>query len=600
MNLVWHSLKKDVRQLRFVVMLWLTAIVAQTVLGAIAPSTTDRPVLWIIYQMVARLVPALQYLLLIVLIPLVIQQDPLVDARAFWLTRPISRRTLLAGKALFLGLVIVLPVVIGEAVVVACSGLSSRLVWLAIPEVFLEVAARTCVIAVLAAFTSSFARFAVAGVCYLVGWGIASFAVNVLLHLLPFVASPREYDFTTGMLLSQKMADAGATVLIGAGVLAWLYLVRRKKTAMVLALGGALCTLVVRDLSPWAYAKTTRSAVAAAPAPKPADVELTIDSITANENPLPQWKRLQTFKATFSLRNPPKATLLEIARGQLGLTPPDGRTYTGWISGALDGFKAETPGVPSSALYPPSAALAETFARDLGNIRILDPWTNALTSATGLCATVTMAEPAGCEACQGRELAVTGEVDVVASGYTLAARAALKSGACLSFGLDGDRILGIGEKEGTDVLTVATARGTGASDATSYDDRSTRIRVRRRIANLAFESEKNADTMQQRMLPWQDTAYLLINRKQGNEVALCEAVENNDVFFLMTMALRMMSPVRLDYCDAKLIFPPLTAEWLKDAELVCFRKTQLGTFSKAIGAADLLMGVAAQKKTAAK
>ena len=64
----------------------------------------------------------------------------------------------------------------------------------------------------------------------------------------------------------------------------------------------------------------------------------------------------------------------------------------------------------------------------------------------------------------------------------------------------------------------------------------------------------------------------------------------------MTLGLRAMSITRLDYCDTTLFFPPLTAEWLKEAELVCLKKIRLDTLRKAIGAKDFPVG-STEKRT---
>ena len=254
MSLICHNFKKDVRQLRLVVGLWLLAIVVHATLGAIVPSTTGHPVLWIIYQLMALAMPMLQFVLMVVIIPMVIQHDPLVDTRAFWLTRPISRPALLAGKLLFLGVVIILPVVLGEMVVLAGSGLDQRHVLLAVPEVLLEVTASTCVIGVLAAFTSNFARFAITGVCYLVGWAIVSFVIGLLLD--PILKHSANYpDMSTGALLSSKLSGWVVTSLLGGLILVLQYVARPKKATMVLAIVAVLCGIVANDLHPFLRAE---------------------------------------------------------------------------------------------------------------------------------------------------------------------------------------------------------------------------------------------------------------------------------------------------------------------------------------------------------
>jgi len=590
MSLIWNNFKKDVRQNRLVIGLWLAALAIPAVLGVLVPATTGKPALWNIYQLVAMLAPALRFILMLVLIPLVIQQDPLVDSRAFWLTRPISRRMLLASKALFLGLVILLPVILGEVVVLAGSGLGLRHVLLAVPEVLLEVTASALLISVLAAFTSNLVRFAVTGICYLVGYGIASVVVGLILSHV-FSGRVKELSIaSTGMLHAQTLVGWGASLLIGGSVLAWQYLVHRKRSAIILAVIGALGIIVVRNVHPCLQAKHISGKPAVSVAPGLAEVSLSLNRITSNENPL-GWKKTQTFTAAFAFHNQPRGSILEVTGGDLALTTAGGRVCKGRIFAA--DMKELSPGI-TAATCPLGGALPEAMEHELGNVHVLNPGSNTAMVVTTFDTTLTMINADDNAACMGQKLSVTGEIEIVASACQLAAKAPLKSDASLSFGLDADRILSVGTNNPAMFASVEHAmnpeRGVRAAN-----EKTTYVTIRKRIANLAFDPSKDDDNFGERAQPWRDVTYLLFNRKAGNEVAKCEAVDPDDLNFLMMSGLWMASPPRLEYCDVVLSFPELSEEWLKDAELVCFRKTKPETISCHVSADELVVESAVAK-----
>jgi len=111
--------------------------------------------------------PALRIVLFLVLVAMVVHDDPLVDSTAFWLTRPIGSKALLCSKLLFVGLALVVPAAIADVVLVAASGLVRDQVLLAVPEVLLEWTLWAAGVLVLAALTSTLTGMLVA--CLQVG-----------------------------------------------------------------------------------------------------------------------------------------------------------------------------------------------------------------------------------------------------------------------------------------------------------------------------------------------------------------------------------------------------------------------------------------------
>jgi hypothetical protein len=60
------------------------------------------------------------------LVAIVIHDESLVGDRQFWLTRPYSWKSLLAAKLLFVGVIVMAPLLVSDAIVLALSGFSPR------------------------------------------------------------------------------------------------------------------------------------------------------------------------------------------------------------------------------------------------------------------------------------------------------------------------------------------------------------------------------------------------------------------------------------------------------------------------------------------
>src|SRR5437867_4305877 len=134
-----HILVKDVRRLRLPIALWLAVVVVRGwLVGSAIGSAPGDLGAGALIEVVETVLPLLEIVFVCVLVVLAVQQDPLVGTDAFWLTRPIARRALLASKLEFVALVVVLPQVVREMAVMAANGVTARHMLLAFPEVVLH------------------------------------------------------------------------------------------------------------------------------------------------------------------------------------------------------------------------------------------------------------------------------------------------------------------------------------------------------------------------------------------------------------------------------------------------------------------------------
>lgn len=562
MNIAWHNLLKDIHALRLVVILWLGWIVLQTTVLAWAPAVIGRPGLWATYQIVSLTGPMLQYLLLVILIPLVIQQDPTIETRAFWLTRPISRQTLLVSKLTFLGLIVVLPVLLSEIMVLAFNGIGGHSLLRAVPEILLIELCRLSIISVVAALTANFAHFAIAGVSYLVVTGAVGFFMSCFFVGLFHYADSAESLFSLSMMQSRDVVASSATILAGGFVLCWQYLTRKTLAAVVIAVVGALGIVTLRSAWHLDFLKG-QTCLPVLNVINPDNISLSIDSVEPQALPRVGPHTFQTFHTLFHLTGMPKDRAAEVIGGNVHFKRPDGPSLDGNVTG-LDKFSL--PG--DAPLNCPGLWVA--IETDVGKCQPLNFTPSSAAGGMELKARITTYGPADYKQYVGKQVAITGEIELAFFEYKQAGATPLKTGAYLVTESSRDHVV--------DVSSNTSSRT---------------ILLRKQTASLLFGGEKKSDSkfsgFIDRMMPWTDLAYLLINRERSNEVVLCESILPADLLFSMTMATRMWKSKRLDYVNLMLIFPELSDEWMKEAELMYFKRSSVGSFMKSIKMKDFLM-----------
>ncbi len=171
MNLIGHQFCKDCFRLRVPVALWLLLVLLRAALitPGIAEPGNDL-FLQMMFRVLATLVPLLQTILLLVMVPLLLHEEPLVGTTAFWFTRPIDGRVLFKSKMLFIVGLLIVPPLLTEVVVLAVHGASAMQVALAVPEILLEDGKFLVYVVVLAALTQTFARYALLGASFVIGF----------------------------------------------------------------------------------------------------------------------------------------------------------------------------------------------------------------------------------------------------------------------------------------------------------------------------------------------------------------------------------------------------------------------------------------------
>ena len=245
MHLVIHQFKKDLRRVRLPLAVWLAFVALQFVLAGWTVKPGDQ-VMQYLHTILGFVLPVINGLLVMVLVPLVFHQEPLVGTTAFWLTRPLPRRTMMAAKGLFLALLILLPL-LAQTVMLAVNGVTPHDVALAALQILLSQLAWVLAVAALAALTAGFGRFAVVGIVSFIAWYLLGMAVT----WLRLFKDPLSASAFSELTASRGAIGSGLMIAFGAAVVVHQYQTRRTRRSVALAVAGIALVFATQQFWPW-------------------------------------------------------------------------------------------------------------------------------------------------------------------------------------------------------------------------------------------------------------------------------------------------------------------------------------------------------------
>ena len=157
-------LEKDLRRFRLILLTWCGVLCLTQSVALLGGTVFSAQLMFrIILPLMLQWLAFLQAVLVCIFVPLVVQSDSLVGTTAFWLTRPISRVSLLRAKSLFVaGVFIVFPLLL-ELVVLVLNGLSWNAVLPAAFQIILEKSVLVLPVFLIASLTERFQKFVLAG-----------------------------------------------------------------------------------------------------------------------------------------------------------------------------------------------------------------------------------------------------------------------------------------------------------------------------------------------------------------------------------------------------------------------------------------------------
>ncbi|MDD2238002.1 MAG: hypothetical protein PHG65_12420, partial [Kiritimatiellae bacterium] len=300
-SLVMHLFKKDVRHLRGILLVWVLLIASQAILvGSGITASADDMATMVTFQVLSAVLPVLKIIAAIVLIPLLIHGEPLTGTTAFWLSRPLSRKTILAAKGLFIGLLLILFPLLVEVGIFAGNGVLVCHILLAIPEILIGDTALILQVMVLAVLTRNFARFAIAGVVIYIAIMMLSVAVYISrlyfggMDSMLFASEP-------GLVASRGLVAHLLVLLFGLAVVLNQYLTRKTGRSIILAVVGFALQFACSQLWGINFFAEEKAAPDASIV-RCEELELSLDQSHRSSSDEFQMRRTESPRKEFSMR----------------------------------------------------------------------------------------------------------------------------------------------------------------------------------------------------------------------------------------------------------------------------------------------------------
>ena len=256
MNLTLHMVGKDFRRLHLLFPLvgWWGLVILQGVLIATFARLPHHPppadmMLEFSITLLAWLVALLKMGLLVLIVSQLVQQDSTVGSTAFWLSRPVSGKRLLAGKSLFLALAVILPAILIEVLLLPLHGVTLYDTVRSIPQILLFQCLVLALLMMLAALTRNLPRLMFVGIVAVVGLLLIQYIFSVFLRWLgPYVFQPQQNSLmqTIAAVVRRNRWDDSLyfsgligfllfLLIVALVVVCHQYLTRRTKKSMILA-----------------------------------------------------------------------------------------------------------------------------------------------------------------------------------------------------------------------------------------------------------------------------------------------------------------------------------------------------------------------------
>ncbi|MFH0938124.1 MAG: hypothetical protein V1899_02420 [Planctomycetota bacterium] len=568
MNLIWHNFKKDVRRFWVLTALWLGVTGVNCLFGVAAPAIISHSDLWMAYQIVSLVAPILSFLILVVLISLTLQDDPLVGTTSFWLTRPISRKNLLLSKLLFVSLVVLLPTMLGEAIVMWFNSATAIQVGLAMLEALIEQTKFLVIVSALAVLTPTFARFAIAGILYCIGTGVL---FGGLIYVLSKISSNEMF---TGYWLpsfhaSRDLAEAVLTLVIGGLIIGAQFLTRRTRLVAGAAIAGAILAICVQVFFPWNVLDALDKFQSAGHMGfDPDAVRLSLSSV--ERRPVETAVGVSVSSDVRSVANPDSDThqtnapnrddsLLGLFRvdglpNDINLTPQMTQASLRMRDGTM--IKSTNSEQCARICANEMTPLQATLTKTLGQWHEFGKESNVVIAPKAPMQQVFLTLLADVKSHQ---------VGQQATGTITSCFAAAR---CQNVGRTPIQRLGIVGK-GADATYIVYVAQNGSS-----------VTLRMRTVSLMFQPVTQPLSWGEQIMPCNRWDFALVNPARSNEVIFSMIMPN--AFHILTTIARLGRMKRLNWVDFTLLFPSLETDWLKDAELIAFKKQRVGSFSKNI------------------
>ena len=250
MNLTLHLIGKDFLYLRLYLSVWWGLVILQAIFIGSYPQDFLGEWRWEVPpSFLLHLFAVLEICLLTVIISQLVQKDSTAGSTAFWLSRPLSGRRLLASKLLFLLLMVVLPALVVQVLLLLVRGVTLEDTLLSFPQMVFPQLFHIGVAMMLASLTSSLPRLILLGLIALVALPLLWFMSSSLFVAVFSPASspvgdvPIARPIPTSSL--EQLMGVFLVLLATSGiVVGHQYLTRRTMLSRILLFSGILLSLL--------------------------------------------------------------------------------------------------------------------------------------------------------------------------------------------------------------------------------------------------------------------------------------------------------------------------------------------------------------------
>ena len=231
-NFIMYLFTKDLRRLAGLLFFWVLILGFKTYLiSAGVYAFRDNFEFQMFQPMLVQLFNFLSALFIILLVPLIVQDEPLVSTTAFWLTRPLSRTRVLSTKILFIMIFLVLIPMIVETGTLFLNHIPNNFIILDVLEILLTGIAFIMPFFLLSSLTSRFTGYALGGVIAVAVYIVWSILQMILLFLWPAFKTmlyAHSYDKFLNQSLqhSTSVVEQGLYILLFGGLIIHQYVTR--------------------------------------------------------------------------------------------------------------------------------------------------------------------------------------------------------------------------------------------------------------------------------------------------------------------------------------------------------------------------------------
>jgi hypothetical protein len=246
-----HLVRADARRFRGLLAIWTLVAIAGALFRVIRPVLAGDPKLSMMLDLLATVLFATRWLGMILIVALVVQAYPLVGSDAFWMTRPIPWRLLLASRLVLLETVLVAVPAISELVLmVACRVPMTEVVPVTLQLILFQCLWISIVMA-LSSLTRNLARLALVAGSLLTGL-ILLLNLSIAVMVRRVDDGPQMVDVIPRMDASPIGPVVALLLIIGAvfASIAVQYRTRSVRTSVITGVAGVCTAFAIAVLWP--------------------------------------------------------------------------------------------------------------------------------------------------------------------------------------------------------------------------------------------------------------------------------------------------------------------------------------------------------------